>query len=324
MSAAAKLGSVADDLRTVACILRNAGSMPGHTRFMVSIETTAVCNLACPLCPTGTGTVERNNRFIEPEAFERIVALTSPLAKGYVMGMWGEPAFHPELGRLLSRLAPLPVWTSTNLNYPEKIAHELAKWGHLHAICAVDTLDPLRYPEYRRGGDYGTVLRNLDILAAGACNVYPQFLVEADSDTAPYVRFAPEHGIPPHNVIIKTKRENFRLDPTAKPIPGVCHSAYSNIFFNCDGWMLPCCNNVKQDLHLAHVSELSSPDDILRGGRAAQVRMALARDKNRFPSCGQCLGETFWRIRLPVYTSVLKSLAPWRGSRRSAPQRMPF
>lgn len=324
MTLSAKLRAASDDLGIVLAIVRNTGCIPRRTQYMVTIETTSVCNLSCPLCPTGTGTVERANKFIDPGLFARIVDVTAPLAKGYVMGMWGEPAFHPEIGLLLDKLSPLPVWTSTNLNYTASIAEELARWENLHVICAVDTLDPERYPDYRVGGSYETMLRNLDILARGACHAYPQFLVEAEADTAPFVRFAEAHGIPPHNVVIKTKRKNFRLDPTAKPIPGVCHSPYSNFFFNCDGYMLPCCNNVKKDLHLAHISELASAEDILRGGQVRQVRMALARDKNVFPSCGQCLGETFWRIRLPVYTNVLKSLLPGSGHRRSDPQRMPF
>lgn len=324
MSLAAKLRTASDDFAAALAIVRNTGCIQRRAQYMVTIETTSTCNLSCPLCPTGTGIVERANKFIDSATFKRIVDVTAPLAKGYIMGMWGEPAFHPELGILLNKLSPLPVWTSTNLNYATSIAEEIARWKNLHVICAVDTLDPERYKSYRVGGNYETMLHNLGILARGACHVYPQFLVEAEADTTPFVRFAQMRGIPPHNVIIKTKRENFRLDPTAKPLPGVCHAPYSNIFFNCDGHMLPCCNNVKKDLHLGHINEFFSAEDILHGERIRKVRVTLARDKNVFPSCGCCIGETFWRIRLPIYTNYLKSLLPGSGHLRLGPQRMPF
>lgn len=319
-----RLGIVWDDITTLSHIIRNSGCMPRFTTFMVTIETTSVCNLRCPLCPTGTGTLERNNKYIPLPILDRILELTMPLAKGFILSMWGEPTLHPELKALLDRFQGFDFWISTNLNYSADIAQELARRRNVHVICSVDTTEPNAYPQYRVGGNFDKVLDNIKILAKGACTVYPQFLIRQDSDIAPCKDFALLHGIPVQNVVIKTKRENFRLDHTLAPIPGRCHSPYSNIFFNCDGQMLPCCNNVRSDLHMAHISDLTSPQDILFGIRAKAIRRTLAQDKNVFPSCISCYGETFARIRLPLYKSYLVRLLRRRPFACDAPKRMPY
>ncbi len=302
-------------------VLRNTGRIPVAKRYMVTIESTSVCNLACPLCPTGTGTLKRKNKYIPVDYVEKIVNLTAPLAQGFVVSVFGEPTFHPELDRILAATSHLPAWLSTNLNYgPEKIK-ELSKWENLKVICSIDTLDPTGYPEYRINGDYERVLENLRLLAKGACQVYPQFLVSRDEyDEAAFVRFADEYKIPRGNLMIKTKLENFRLDQTSEPKPGKCHSCYIAIYFNCDGHLVPCCNNVRRDLFIQHLDEMSSTGDLLKGAKVVRFRKRLAEDKNIYPSCGRCNGLDFWKEDFSGYFTGLASL--FRGRKASGPLRI--
>lgn len=199
---------------------------------------------------------------------------------------------------------------------------EFAKWQNLHVVCAVDTIDKSLYADYRVGGNYEIMLNNLHLLLRGKCNVYAQFLVQKGDDVGPIIRFAKDHGVPTKNIIIKIKRNNFRLDETNKPTQGVCHTPYSGIYFNCDGISMSCCNNIKSDLHIRHISKISSANDILTGEDFAKTRKLLAISKNYYPSCAQCIGETFWRIRLPAYINYLKRM--FRIARHNSPQRMPY
>ncbi len=320
-----KMKVIGDIVRSAWAVASNSGKIPDGSKRMVLIEPTSVCNLACPLCPTGTGTLERENKFISMDVFDKIVEVTAPFAEGYVLNLFGEPSFHPEFAKLLDKVSHLPTWLSTNLSYGKEAARELSKWEHLHIICSIDTLDPEEYPKYRINGDWDKVMGNLEILAQGKCNVYPQFLVSADqTDDTPYLEFAKRFGIPATNIIIKRKLENFRLDFTDEPIPGTCHSAYMGIYFDCDGFMLPCCNNVRKDLRMLNVKDVRSYRDILEHDKVCQIRRKLAQDKNAFPSCGNCEGLNYWHQTLPPLMAGLKKRLLGKNTQQEIPTRMGF
>jgi MoaA/NifB/PqqE/SkfB family radical SAM enzyme len=287
----------------------NSGKIPASHRGMVTIESTSVCNLACPLCPTGTGTLKRENKFIDIDQARKIIDMTEAYAKGYVISVFGEPTFHPRFSEILEMTRRLPTWLSTNLCYDEASIDELVRWDHLHVICSVDTLNGEEYPEYRVHGDYEKVLSNLKRLAKGKCNVYPQFLVAPDDyEEEKYRDFAEEYGIPFENMVIKTKLEEFRLDLTDKPVPGICHFLYTGVYFNCDGYLVPCCNNVRKDLHIGHIDTFVSLEEMLNGMRTRKVRQQLAEDKNVFPSCGRCRGHDYWKADFKEHVDCVASL----------------
>lgn len=325
MSLASKIHSGIRAARHVSAVALGTGGIPRGHRCMVLVEPTSVCNLACPLCPTGTGTLERENKFIPMSVFDRILDVTAPLAEGYILNLFGEPTFHPQFGELLQKTAHRSTWLSTNLSYSEDAVREMARWPHLRVICSIDTVIPEEYPRYRVGGDWDKVMRNLEILAKGSCEVHPQFLVPADHrDDEPLIEFARRFAIAPGQLIIKRKMENFRLDYTNEPIEGCCHSPYMGIFFDCDGHLLPCCNNARKDLHMLHIDEITSHLDILGHKRVMAFRKQLARDKNAYPSCGNCAGISFWKHQMPLYLTAARSLLLRGRSRKDTPGRMAF
>lgn len=325
MSISSKLQSAMAASRLTWAVLRNSGVMPASHRPMVLIEPTSVCNLACPLCPTGTGTLERQNKYIPEAMYNRIVDVTAPIAEGYILNLFGEPTFHPSFPKLLEKTRHWPTWLSTNLSYGEAMVHEMAKWKHLRIICSIDTINPGEYGTYRINGDWEKVMRNLKTLSEGVCEVHPQFLVPCDQkDDAPFLRFAERFNIPPGNIVIKRKMENFRLDYTRVPSPGICHSAYLGVYFNCDGYLLPCCNNARKDLHMLHIDDIQSHEDILNNPRVQAFRKVLARDKNAYPSCGNCAGHSFWKKQLPTYVKCLNTLLPGKRVQQGKPDRMSF
>ena len=293
----------------VLAVRGNTGIIPRSFKGMVLIEPTSVCNLSCPLCPTGTGTLVRKRKYIDLNVVDRIVDLTAPFAQGFVMNLFGEPTFHPEFERILEKTRHLPTWLSTNLSYGKEAVDLLARWDNLRVICSIDTLVADEYPKYRVGGNYEAVMANLRVLAQGDCQVFPQFLVRpGEYDEESFMAFAREYGIPAPNVIVKTKLEEFRLDPTDRPVPGLCHSFYTGLYFDCDGYLLPCCNNVRKELQVMHIGEIESLDDILSGPRAVKIRKQLATDKNVFTSCGRCKGHDFWAREFKDYLKAAKHL----------------
>ncbi|GEM_PF-1379684 len=325
MSAKSKIKAGVGAAKMALAVACNSGVISEGYKSMVLIEPSSVCNLSCPLCPTGTRSLKRENKFIPMKTFDRIIELTSPHAQGFILNMFGEPTFHPQFQELLEKTRPFPTWLSTNLSYDEKAARLLAGFDHLHVICSVDTVNPEEYTEYRIGGNYERVMENLGILAAGKCKVYPQFLVPREKyDEEEFLAFAKRHGIPLENMIIKEKLEHYRLDPTESPRPGVCHSFYTGIYFTCDGYLVPCCNNVREELFIKHVDEISTMEDIFSGPEARRIRKALARDKNQFASCGRCAGYSYWKHDFKGNLAAILRVLSLRGKQDAKMQWMDF
>ncbi|WP_319468934.1 radical SAM protein [uncultured Pseudodesulfovibrio sp.] len=305
-----KLKIIYNDLRAVAAIKANTGNMPRGHNCTVTIETTSVCNLACPLCPTGTKTLIRDKKFIDIAHFKKMVDITYPYATSYVLNIWGEPTFHPQFFELLDMIPNKTIWLSTHLNYSNKVAEELAKRPNLLLICSIDTLNPEEYPKYRINGNYQQVMDNFAILAKGECKPYPQFLIEPNGveEKKAILSFAAKHHIPDSQLTIKEKRDNFRLDESDEAIKGVCHSPYMDIYFNCDGYLIPCCNNIRKELYIDHIDNLNGIEDITHGTKFSRVRTQLAKDKNVYACCHLCRGETWRNTIAPKYQNYINKI----------------
>lgn len=286
-------------LRLLNDLRRNDGrlSVPYQS---VMIETTAHCNLDCPICPArrSENIMERATRQIAPETFRRIVDLTRDMTETYCISMWGEPALHKNFLELVDYVSATgrKVWLSTNLNYSEKLAEAMAANPSLHIICSVDGWDEATYSEYRWGGRFEVMRRNLAILARGRCTVYPQILMSDDDPERRqrFFDFIAEVAGTTERVVYKTKLENIRND-VAEIVPGRCSSLYGGLYFNCDGILQPCCTNVHPDLYLRHVSSYSA-DELRNGADVSGLRRRILADKNQFASCRACGGEDQQKI----------------------------
>lgn len=262
---------------------------------VVMIETTATCNLDCPICPVrrSDNIMQRSARQIPVALFKEIVDKTRDLTETYCISMWGEPALHKDFLELVDYASATGkrVTFSTNLNYSERIAERLADNPNLHIICSVDGWDEESYGEYRLGGRFEVMKRNLAILARGRCHAYPQILVTGNDpdQRASFLAFMAEVGADLDNVLFKPKLDNIRNDPLAT-VPGRCSSMYGGLYFNCDGILVPCCTNVREDLHLRHVSAYSA-EDLRNAAEIKSLRRRILADKNQFASCRACKGE---------------------------------
>jgi uncharacterized Fe-S cluster-containing radical SAM superfamily protein len=281
-----------DNIRILFYIYFMRGRVPSGQYYTTIIELTSICNLSCPLCPVAKGNniLEREQRLINPDDFNRIVELTLPYTKSYTLGMWGEPLLNPLFFDYYEKVKERKVWVSTNLNYNEDIAHRLAECENLNIICSIDGWDKYSYEtNYRLGGNYDVMLRNLKILSAGKCTIWPQFLINERNqhDTQNIYDFMGSLGIDKKQVVLKPMIENIKNDGTKK-IEGVCHYMHQAFYFNTDGHLVPCCINVGKDMNIAHIADFGTSKELLNGSVITKVRDILASDKTKFTSCATC------------------------------------
>ncbi|MFO8006874.1 MAG: radical SAM protein [Candidatus Brocadiia bacterium] len=136
--------------------------MPGLPP-VVQVEPTNLCDLRCPLCPTGAGTSRRAGGMMSRDTFERLMDEAGDTLILAILYGWGEPFLHPELTRMIARCTEQSVLSlvSTNGQHVQTLEEALAvvDAGLSALIIAMDGCRQETYESYRRGGDLEKVKR---------------------------------------------------------------------------------------------------------------------------------------------------------------------
>jgi len=135
----------------------------GHP-YILFVDPTNVCNLRCPLCPTGTGDLERRAGMLSYECFTRVIDPLAPYAYEVNLYNWGEPLLNRDIFRMIeyARSKNLMPSMSSNLNTVHDTDIEnLARSSLEYLTVSLDGTTPEVYAHYRRRGDFALVLANL-------------------------------------------------------------------------------------------------------------------------------------------------------------------
>ena len=87
--------------------------------YRYTIEPINLCNLHCPLCPTGTGALAQPRGKMSLSDFQRIVDSIAQYAYTLDLFNWGEPFLHQDIFAMIryARAKGIAVRLSTNLNH---------------------------------------------------------------------------------------------------------------------------------------------------------------------------------------------------------------
>jgi radical SAM protein with 4Fe4S-binding SPASM domain len=139
--------------------------------FILGIEPGNVCNLSCPLCPTGKGDKELRKGFMEFSLFKDIFdQLNNALTEVYLFN-WGEPLLNNDLCEMIKYVkfkdSKVRIVTSTNLNIVQKEKlTDLLKSGIDEIIISCDGASQNSYVQYRVGGNFDLVMENMRYLVS--------------------------------------------------------------------------------------------------------------------------------------------------------------
>ena len=83
------------------------------------IEPASVCNLGCPTCPTGAGTLNRPGALMDFELYKKIIDEIWPTTSKIRLWNLGEPFMHKDVYRMIryAKDRHIKVLTSTNGHY---------------------------------------------------------------------------------------------------------------------------------------------------------------------------------------------------------------
>lgn len=132
--------------------------------YILIVDPLNVCNLRCPLCPTGVGAPGRHQGRMPWETFTRAIDELAPYAYEVNLHNWGESLLHPNIFEMIAYIRDRNIATnmSTNFNIvtDEKIDRLIAS-GLEYLILSIDGATQDTYAQYRVRGDIEQVFENV-------------------------------------------------------------------------------------------------------------------------------------------------------------------
>ncbi len=264
--------------------------------YILFLDPCNVCNLRCPLCPTGMDDLGRKQGMMSFECFQRYLDPHVPYLFEVNVHNWGESLINKEIFRMIDYAQSRNVGTNMSSNLviaqPEDL-DRLIDAGLEHLTVSLDGADEESYIKYRVRGKFDRVIENMaDLIqkrnARGRKTPFVewQYIVmkhnedkveEAERIAAKLgvdrIRFIPV-GLP-----FETRNRQALADewfPTrfsgrdaGKDIPQTfgqadrpapCYYLYRSMVVNTDGGVSPCCIVYKDRRDFDHMEDHAEID----------------------------------------------------------------
>ena len=237
--------------------------------FRYTIDPLNVCNLRCPLCPTGLGTLKRERGKMTLTDYQTIIDQIAPYAYRVELYNWGEPFLHPQIFDMIQYASQrrIAVRLSSNLNlFNTDMAEKTVASGLDWIIVDVDGATQESYQKYRKRGELAKVLTNIRLLADAKRRlrshkpyIVARVLVNRynEHEIGQIERIARQSGADAFTagtLFIDTKskaqveewlplNEKLSYYTYSAPLANVWHCAdlWESLTINWDGGMAPCC-----------------------------------------------------------------------------------
>lgn len=291
------------------------------------IEPTNVCNLKCPLCPTGEGTLLRPKGSMTLDDFKSIVDQISEYCISINITNYGEPLINRDLCEMIAYAKDknIEVILGSNGHFiDQNNANKLILSGLDRIYISLDGSQKKTYVKYRIGGDYQKVVDGIKFLvkekkrlSSQTPYIELQFIVmkHNEGEIPEIKKLAAEIGV--DCLVLKTVsfnnldwgnekvigtfkkfeplNEKFRLYKTEgsslkwkEKIENRCDFLWRGMTILCDGSIVPCCLDPQGNLKMGNVK-----DGILKvwnNSHYQNLRKQIIRDKSKIKLCSNCLG----------------------------------
>jgi radical SAM protein with 4Fe4S-binding SPASM domain len=288
---------------------------------VVMIEPTNYCNLKCPLCPSGNGTLRRDRGFMDPTLFRRLV--DEVRRDTWLMLLWnqGESFIHKEFLDMVRYVSDAGIWTisSTNghfLSDPEAVV----KSGLDSMIISLDGATAETYQQYRVGGDFDKVIDGIRGLVEAKKRlgsftpiIQLQFILfkHNEHEVDEVRRIAAELGV--DKVTYKTAQiyneddvdqflpeheeyrrydvddaHHFEMRDGHRGVPNTCRTLWWQPVLNYDGTVTPCCADKHGEFVLGDMSDGTSFREIWNGRTFNGFRKRVLTNRAGIEICRNC------------------------------------
>lgn len=281
----------------------------------IGIELTNLCNLRCPECSSGSGTMKRNRGFMTEDLFINIISEAGRYFLNINLYFQGEPMLHPQFISFVRIAGKGKVTVSTNGHFLDKETnHELAVSGIKKLIVSLDGMDKETYSKYRINGDFDKVIRGIRDLAEelirtkSSLHLELQFLVnrynESQIDEATKLAKEVNSSLNLKSMQVlypeqvenwmpeKEKFRRYHKDDSGKFIRKKssarnCFRLWMNPVITWDGKVVPCCFDKDADHIMGDLNE-STLREIWHGEKFREFRNSVLKERDKIEICSNC------------------------------------
>lgn len=290
--------------------------MPAH----ISIEPTNTCNLKCPVCETGNGSLERSRGMLDKEKFRRFIDEVAPHTSVLMFYFMGEPFLNKHAYDMIryARSKDIYVETCTNGDYVDAKG---VIYSDVNEISfQLGGMTQKTHETYRVRGNLDRTQQKIYALLDERrrhpeSNVQVQvgFIVmkHNEHEVDDFLRWAKEIGVDRANVIdpcVRTVTEGRELLPNdrkywfydeaafeqgylkPKQTPhNECTWIWNSTMVNWDGSVVPCCRDPNGHHVLGNVFERPLKE-IWNGKAATDFRRQILSKQKDMDICRLCSG----------------------------------
>jgi len=287
------------------------------------IDPINVCNLRCPLCPTGRGVLARPPGRMALDDLRQVVDEIAPYAYRIELYNWGEPLLHPDIYEMIQYVSQsgISVGLSSNLNRLDaKMARRLVESGLSQLVVSIDGATQESYATYRRRGQLDRVLSNLQLLLETRNELESRtpFIVwrmlvgkHNEHEVEAVRKTAYQMGVDAFATSVlfidtadpEQIEEWLPTDPAYSPYDYEdrtpsnqwdCHDLWESMVINWDGGVAPCCWLHDPQFDFANLSE-QSVRQIWNGPVYLSARRVIGKRKGKPDDvatiCHRCRGQ---------------------------------
>ncbi|MBI2470485.1 MAG: SPASM domain-containing protein [Planctomycetes bacterium] len=131
----------------------------------ISIESGNLCNLRCPLCPTGQQDKSAKKGFISFDLFKKVIDEIGQHLTMIRLYNWGEPTLNKDLLRMIQyakeRDIDIKISTNLSMKMEDDQIEALLKAGLEKIYISCNGASSETYLKYHVGGDFGLVMDNM-------------------------------------------------------------------------------------------------------------------------------------------------------------------
>lgn len=288
--------------------------------FSITIEPVVGCNLSCSGCEIGIGVIERKKSKMLIEDYKLILNKLPKTVFHINLFAQGEPLMHHQLENMLQYASEkkLYVMLSTNgLLLNEQIINSIIKNKLSHIIISLDGHTSSSYKQYRIGGDFDLLKKNIKMLVDTKRLMNSKFpLIEIQTVVLAYNEYfineikSLSTKLQVDNFTIKTAyspdlntipdylpnnpeflRYNKKKDGTLQPkikTPKICFRSWSSAVVQQNLNVVPCCYDKSGSIVLGNLKEKSFKE-ILNSQNIKSLRTVLLKSKNVPNICKNCI-----------------------------------
>ncbi len=276
----------------------------------LAIESTAKCNLFCPMCPRES--IYFPPKDMELPVFKKIIDDGKAFLEFAVPYGVGEPLLNPEIYDMIAycKQVRVPSGISTNATVlTEEAGRKLIKAGLDYIILAFDGATKATYEKYRKGADFEKVRANIltflrvkkELRAKIFCILQMVRLNENRAEIPALIRMWRVEGIDE----IRIKKDEVHNEGSAIPgdnaeRPPMKHPCYllwrGPMYVHYDGTVFPCCYIYPEE-PVGNIRR-NTLQEIWNSDKMVQLREAHIRgDLRGYKACQNCPAA---RPKLPV------------------------